>query len=343
MSRHTAERLPRTVLRAQSANGSQLDLAASLGDDRVRLFDLLDDYERYLIGEQRSKEGAKRYIWGLKRCFTWIEERLGRTATNADLTFDLVQSYKEALGVMGYKSSSVINALASIKDFAEFAVIKRLRWDDPTLGIKRPSKRRPDPNPLYEEDIAALLRLMEPCEKVGTREAYYERRNRLLILFMLYTGLRLQEVANLRWRHIKLDAGLVEVRHGKNDKDRTVELHEQLVEELEIIPTSNRLPGSGVFTSTTGEPLTDSGIAHVFQDWLPRRIKRLEAQGELHIYAHRLRHSFASMLVWNDTDLRTIQELLGHSQLGTTEHYVRVRRKEKRQAINRLPRLIDLE
>lgn len=317
-----------------------LEAAPGLGDDRQRLADLLPDYERYLHGEKRSPEGIKRYLWGLKRAFAWLEGRIGRNATNADLTFDAVQDYKEHLGGEGFASSTIINALAALKDFAEFAVVKRLRWDDPTVGVRRPTKRRPDPNPLYEEDIAALIRSLDPRERAGSQAAYFERRNRIIVFFFLYTGLRLKEVANLRRQHIKLQAGLVEVRHGKNDRDRTVALHPHLIDLLAPLLTDPRgAKSGGVFVDTQGAPLGKKGLAHIFDTWLPRRFAALESDPQIHVYAHRLRHTFASMLVWNDENLRVVQELLGHAQLGTTEHYTKVARKQKRRAIRNLPRL----
>lgn len=302
-------------------------------DGCTPLLDLMSGYEQYLRGESRSDEGRRRYVWTLKRAWQWWDDRLGRPATNADLTPATVQEYKEALGGRGASASSIINALAAIRDFSLFAIIKGLREDDPTAGVRRPPKRRPAPNPLYPDDIRALVAALQPRERPGSRAAFFEQRNRVVVLFFLYTGLRISEVANLRWRHLKLEAGLVEVRREKNDKDRTVDLHPHLIEELRAFLPAVNLPSAGVFVSEAGTPMTDKGLANIFRRWLPKRFARE------HVYAHRLRHTFASLLVWGNENLRVVQELLGHAQLSTTEYYIKVDRTHTRAAISRLPRL----
>jgi site-specific recombinase XerD len=74
-------------------------------------------------------------------------------------------------------------------------------------------------------------------------------------------------------------------------------------------------------------------MEHIFRDWVGDRLAELD----LHVYAHRLRHTFASHLVWQDVDLRTVQELLGHRSLATTEHYILIDHRRKRAGIDKLP------
>ncbi len=298
------------------------------------LVDLMYSYEAYLAGECRSPEGRRRYVWALKRAWKWWDERLGRPAINADLHFASVQEYKEYLGVQGASGSTIINALAAIKDFSRFAIIKGLRSDDPTAGVRRPPKRRPAPSPLYQADISALLRALTPRARQGTQTAFVEQRNRVIILFFLFTGLRVREVAQLRRKHLRLRDGVVEVRRGKNDKDRMVDLHDDIIAELQaFLPPGH--PDDSVFLTYAGRPLSYKGIQRVFDTWLPPRFEN----DRVHVHPHKLRHTFACMLLWEEQQLNVIQKLLGHAQLSTTEYYLRVERRQTRAAITRLPGL----
>jgi site-specific recombinase XerD len=184
----------------------------------LRLLDQLAAYEDYLIGEQRRLQGRARYLWTLKRYFAW----LGEEATHADVNAISVQRYKENLGKRGCAGSTVINALAAIRDFSVWALFEGYRYDDPTLGIKRPPKRPLKPNPLYPDEVAILMAAIEhqpPAE--GTRARWYWQRNRLAVLLFLYTGLRLSELAALRWSDLHLRAGVLDVRAGSRRRSRS--------------------------------------------------------------------------------------------------------------------------
>jgi len=162
------------------------------------------------------------------------------------------------------------------------------------------------------------------------------------------TGLRLSELAALRWSDVHLRAGVLDVRAeaSKNGTERSVPIPDFLRVELETVPLKHRKGSAPVLTCVSGKPITDSGLSHIFDRWIPERLEALaEVIGEdtaLHLYAHRLRHTFASMLVWEDTDLRTVQELLGHKQLETTAHYTKTDPRRKQAAVAKLPDFSEL-
>lgn len=252
----------------------------------------------------------------------------------ADLNATAVRRYKEELGAR-CSGSAVINALAAIRDFSIWAIQEGLRSDDPTAGIKRPPKKRPAPDPLYDEDIAVLMAAIAVPEGLSSRNLWYHRRNYRVVVLGIYSGLRLGEMARLVWGSVKLSAGVIQVWDGKGGKDRAVVIHSALAKILEEVPESQRRSHMAVVGAMSGRCLTPKGLAKVFQEWLPDRLAAVG--GDLRVWAHRLRTTFASHLLWNGADLKTLQELLGHSQLGTVEYYAQVRDKDKRDAVNRLP------
>lgn len=269
-------------------------------------------------------------------------EWLGEEATHAELHAVAVQLYKEHLGKRGCASSTVINALAVIKDFSLWGIFLGLRADDPTAGIRRPPKKAPKPNPLYPDEVATLMAAIEyspPSE--GSRARWYWRRNRLAVILFLSTGLRLSEMAALLWSDIHLRSGVIDVRAeaAKNGAERSVPFAPTLRVELEVVPLSQRK--GPVLTKKNGKAMKSSALAHIFDRWLPERLAAYsEATGTdvgMHVYPHRMRHTFGSMLVWEDVDLRTVQELLGHRQLETTAHYTKTDQRRKHAAVSRLP------
>lgn len=304
------------------------------------LSELLPLYAEYMRGESRRPGGIKRYHWGMQRFITWYDAQLHRPAILADLIDTKVaQRYKVALGNRGNKESTIINAMAVLHDFGLFAGIP-----DPTAGVKRPRKRRPNPNPLYEDEIVLLLQAIAMPDGLSEYRRWIWDRNIRMVYLFLYTGLRLSELANLRWKHVRLAAGVIEVRGGKNNKDRLVPIHKVLDTILEAVPLAERgrdMPviGKRERHQPDGEILvmSDGGLEKVFASWLKQRLQEALQDEAFHVHAHKLRHTFASLLIWAGKDLRTLQELLGHEQLGTTEWYVKVKDDQKRDAIDGLP------
>lgn len=329
----------------RSVPSTQLRLLASANATPPRLIDQIEGYEDYLIGEQRRPKGRAKYLWTIQQVIAW----LGEAATHAELNPATVQRYKEVLGKRGCAGSTVINALAVIRDFCLWAKFMGYRDDDPTQGIKRPSKSSPNPNPLYPDEVALLMAAIEQDPPAaGSRERWYWGRNRLAVLLFLNTGLRISELAALRWGDIHLRAGVLDVRAeaAKNGHPRTVPLPATLQGELLNIPPEKRKGSAPVLTDIKGKRLSSNGLNHIFDRWLPARLDSLAAQTgentEIHLYAHRLRHTFASLLVWEKIDLRTVQELLGHRNLETTAHYTKTDTQQKQAAVAALPDFVKL-
>ena len=289
---------------------------------------LVEPYRRYLVGEGRRPEGVARYLWGLGRFLEWMPDG----ATVADVDGRRCQDYKESLANdKGAKAATIINSLAVIKDFSAFCIAKGYRGDDPTVGVKRPKKARPQPKPLHEHEIEELIEAIRMPPLLRERRRWHWERNRRLFYLLIYTGLRLHEAANTRWEDILLAADLIVVRSeiAKNGTERTVRLHARLKAILELVPEGERV--GAVAGRKDGQCMSDRGMAKIFSNWLQEELKFSK------VHAHRLRHSFACLMLWNGADIKTIQELLGHRNLSTTEWYLEAREDHKQAAIDRIP------
>lgn len=297
-----------------------------------RLADLIEPYRGYLVGEQRRPQGIRSYVNHLKRFISW----LGDDSTLADLTQKAVLRYKAQCGG-GQAPSTIVQTLATLRDFAFWGAAAGHDITDPTLGIRRPRRRRPDPRPLYENEIADLMRSIAVPDGLTARQYFDWTRNRLMILVYLYTGARLTELAALRWAHILLEAGVIEIKNGKLGKDRTIPIHPTLARELAAVPAERRMPHMAIFQRRDGQAASPKSLCHIFNRWLPERLRDELGDGALHIHCHMLRATFANQLIINDTDLITTQELMGHANLDTLMHYVKSDIRRKRAGVERLP------
>ena len=141
---------------------------------------------------------------------------------------------------------------------------------------------------------------------------------RVFFTLVYATGLRLREACNLETRDIDAARGVIHVRHGKGGKERLVGLRPRLLEILRAYWMQERPAAPWLFASRRGGPLTPSGAREA--------LKRaaVEARLDKHVTPHVLRHSFATHLLDDGTDLRVIQVLLGHASIKSTTRYARV-------------------
>jgi integrase/recombinase XerD len=310
--------------------GASLAVAQPAASLSPYLSTLIAPYQRYLVGEGRRTEGVARYLWGLGRFLEWMPDG----ATVADVDGPRCQEYKEYLANDRRAApATIINALAILRDFARFCVAKGYRGDDPTADVKRPKKVRPRAKPLHPHEVEALIAAIRIPERLPAQRRWRWERDRRLVYLLIYTGLRLKEAAGLCWRDVSLEAGVIVVPIGtaKGGKERAIEIHPRLKAILESVPEAERQDDQAVAGRSDGHCLTDSGMAKIFSRWLKDEL------GIQKVHPHRLRHSFACLMLWNGADIRTIQELLGHAQLATTEWYLEVLDEQRRSAIGRIP------
>jgi integrase/recombinase XerC len=202
-----------------------------------------------------------------------------------------------------------------------FAIKAFFRWREtisgarnPVKGIRSPKTEKRLPQVLNEDAVATLIE----AEEAATPAALRDRA----ILEVLYSsGLRVSELTGLCWRDIDGELGMVTVRSGKGNKDRLVPLGEPALDALlawrGVMPKPWSLDGP-VITNLRGGRLTTR--------WVQKMVaRRLTVAGlPAPLTPHGLRHSFATHLLNAGADLRSIQEMLGHSSLATTQRYTHV-------------------
>lgn len=200
--------------------------------------------------------------------------------------------------------------------WCEYLRLEGLRDDDPMLGLRAPRAPRWEPRPVERAHVAALSVLP------------MRARTRVMVMLAAYMGLRRAEIARTRGEHMDLVGGIATV-HGKGQVVRRVPIHEQVARAA----SAAGMPATGWWFPTRA-----GRDGHVRPGSVGDTITAvMRRAGILEGSAHSLRHWYATTLVEEGADLRTVQVLMGHSSLATTQVYVRASTALAREAVARLP------
>lgn len=297
----------------------------------------IPDWELSLVARGRRPNGIRKYVWTLRRMLEdiAIAEDVAVVPVAA-ITFAVMNAYTERAAARGAAASSQINDLAVMRSFSTWCIRKGLRTNDPTEGIERPRKDIERPTALDDDELHALMdALNNPPSDLTASQEWYWQRNRRSIVIPLLTGARLSELAALTWGDCSLYRRTVAIRCGKGGKAGSIPMCDELAEELEQVPVAWRHPTWAVIPRATsgvfaGQRLSDDGLAHIYDRWLVNVVKIASVR------AHRLRHTFATQLLYNSVDLRRIQRLLRHVNLNTTQRYLLVKDEDLLDAVNTL-------
>ena len=244
-------------------------------------------------------------------------------ASPADVTYDLLRAHVAHLTAEGKAASSVARAVYALRSYFRFLILDELLEADPSERLEAPRGGRRLPDVLSVPEIEALLSAV-PLDEPATQ------RDRSMLELLYGCGLRVSELISLRARDLDLDEGLVRVR-GKGSKERLVPVGAAARSAArrylrESRPDLDRGDGEGrIFLNLRGRPLSRMGVWKI----LRRHVAR--AGIEKRVTPHTLRHSFATHLLEGGADLASVQEMLGHADISTTEIYTHVDRAHLRQ------------
>ena len=299
--------------------------------ETARNLSLLKDYQAYLRVEKGLRPlTCEAYDGDLKTFAEFIEGRSGvlLTAMQQD-----VAAFLEHLRAHGIDQRSAARKLSCLRGFYKWLLLDRRIHHDPTVKIESPKAWKVLPKSLAEPEVAEMLdRAQMNAEHPQARAT--DLRDRAILELLYAGGLRVSEVTALSTGDLALDLGRVQVR-GKGDKERIVPLGRAAVETLEIYlregrphlarissarisparkapasrPNPARQDSTRLFLSLRGMPLTRQWVWHI--------VKISNAQAS----PHRLRHSCATHMVEHGADLRSVQLLLGHADISTTQVY----------------------
>lgn len=247
--------------------------------------------------------------------------RRGMAMDSADTA--AVRAFLAAQADAGLAASSSARSLSALRQFYRFLVLESVRGDDPTGAIDGPRQSRPLPKVLGEAEVEALLTAAHRHSGAGGARAV---RLVALVEILYATGLRVSELVGLKLAALSRAGDLIVVR-GKGGKERMVPLGVPARAAVEAwLPLRARfIKGDGVSSWMFPSPSAQGG--HLTRARFAVQIKQLAAEAEIDpgaVSPHVLRHAFASHLLAHDADLRSVQQMLGHADISTTQIYTHV-------------------
>lgn len=276
----------------------------------------IDRFLEHLVVERGlAQNSLEAYRRDLARYASYLKERQNQVAA---LDRAEVPRYLLALREAGLSSRSVARHLSAIRQFHRFLVREGYATEDPTAHLESPRPWRRLPTVLSSEEVD---RLLTPCEP----RTPHELRNRAMLEVLYASGLRVSELVGLRLADLDLTVGVVRVL-GKGDKERLVPLGDVAVASLRAYLThgrprlEKRRASPHLFLGRHGRGLT----RQMFWQLLKRYVGA--AGITKRVTPHTLRHSFATHLLERGADLRSVQMMLGHTDISTTQIYTHLSR-----------------
>ncbi len=246
---------------------------------------------------------------------------------------DDIRAVIDAMAVEGFKATSQARRLSALRQFFRFLYTEGFRQDDPTGTLDAPKKQKPLPKIMSVDEVTRLLSLAEQ-EAAQPGPEQLARARMLTLLELLYaTGMRVSELVSLPARVQETDERFLMIR-GKGNKERMVPLSRSAIAALKAyagLKAAANLPAENPWLFPASSK----------QGFLPRQVfardlKDLAIRAGLtpsKISPHVMRHAFASHLLQNGADLRVVQELLGHSDISTTQIYTHVLDERLRELV----------
>jgi integrase/recombinase XerD len=247
---------------------------------------------------KNSEYTLKNYL-DCNRKFLELLKKNPEEITEDDLKLYLAEN-------MGKASSSTLIVFLSAIRYAFSNVLHK----DITLNVKRPKKEKKIPSVLTKEEVKTLL------DSIDTK------KSKLMVSFMYACGFRVSELTNLKVKDLNFEEKVGNVRQGKGKKDRVFNIPEFLSEDLKVQAEKQKEKKKEYLFTGPKDKLSDRNLQKIIQ----KASKRAGIKKDVH--CHTLRHSFATHLLENGTDIRTIQVLLGHSSISTTELYTHISRQQ---------------
>ena len=280
-----------------------------------RIDKLIEVFLRYLlIDKGYSKNTIMSYKKDLDKFSIYFKNKDIKDIDNSNL--------KDYIKSLDLNEKSISRTISCLKSFYKFLIIEKVIKDNPTDGLYMPKVKKSLPNIMSVEDVTKLLDIK--------LDDHFSYRNKAMLELMYATGLRVSELVELKFNDIDFSDDIVRIM-GKGSKERIIPMGDFAKTYLEEYIYNHRnlmLKGNNceyIFLNNHGKKMTRQGFFKI--------IKKLANNIGIstEISPHTLRHSFASHLLKYGADLRTIQELLGHSDISTTQIYTHVANEELRK------------
>lgn len=282
--------------------------------------DYIISYQEYLCGERNYSENT--IIAYIEDILDFKEFLIKNKFSNSLIKIKrsrVCGYFIQNLEEQGFSKKSIARKVSSLRSFYDYLLDADIVEKNFFIDVSAPKVEKRLPHEVREDEISIMFKAIDKSSVLGYRN--------YCLLDLLYScGLRISELCNLEIKQIDFGKEAILV-HGKGSKDRYVPIHKELIDELkyyitftrtELIAKSGDVSIKELFINYKGGPLTPRGVRIILD-------KIISDAGEtFKVSPHMLRHSFATHMLNNGADLRSVQELLGHANLSTTQIYTHV-------------------
>ena len=274
----------------------------------------IKEFTNYLQKERRYPETTiNSYARDIEQYYEFLKEN---KIEDKDISNDEIRSYLKHMDELKYSKSTISRNLSALRHYYNYLMISYNYKNNPFKQIRNPKKDKKIPNFLQYDELENIINSI-PLDNA------LDVRNRLIIELLYATGLRVSELTSLEVNQINYSGREIKVV-GKGNKERIVYFGEYCEEILKLYLRSYRnelLNGKRndyLLLNKDGNPLSSRGVELIIN----KIIKELALKHN--VSPHTLRHTFATDLLNNGADLKSVQELLGHSSLSTTQIYTHI-------------------
>ena len=279
--------------------------------------ELVESFLNYLIVECGLSENTiKSYKSDLRNFSNYLKNKSIKRFQ--DLRANMIVNYIEKEKQRGLSENSISRSLVTAKMFYKYMITEGKISRNPMSSISSPKLQKHLPEVLHYKAVEKMLQVPNCNEKLGIRD-------KAILELMYATGARVSEVASIKVSWVSLDYGFIKCQ-GKGSKQRIVPIGTKAVNSVrkylqDVRPLlSKGKDGETLFLSRTGKKLRRENIWELVR-------KYAKCAGIKNVSPHTLRHSFATHLLEGGADLRSVQEMLGHANISTTQIYTHVDRK----------------
>lgn len=273
---------------------------------------LINDFLNYLDNEKNySSHTLKNYHHDLNVFFKFIKNK-----KIVNIEYNDIRNYLSYLYEINYSKTTIARHISTLRSFFKYLYQEKIIKDNPMVLVSNPKLDKKLPKFLNYKEMEMILNIPDSKTVIGLRDG--------LILEMLYsTGLRVSELANIKIKDINFSEQKIKIL-GKGNKERYVLFGTVCLKKLNDYLKNSRnelisnFTTDYLFLNKKGRPITDRSIRTIIDNIAS------QASLKMHISPHVIRHTFATHMLNEGADLKSVQELLGHENLSTTQIYTHV-------------------
>lgn len=289
--------------------------------------------EKFLLHLKSQRNFSRHTIRAYKFDLSEFSEFAKRYNISSPEKIDrlLLRNYIAYIQQKKFLRNTILRKISAVRSFINYLILEGIIEFNPFEIINIPKKEKRLPKFLTESEIRKLIESNKPEHVLLKNKKYkFAHRDFAILKIMYSSGLRRSEISNLNIGDVDFLSGFVRVL-GKGSKERLVPVGDNALMAVRNYLDTRKTtsPGMPLFLNHRGTRLSDSGIELIIQ----RMAKRARFSRSLN--AHAIRHSFATHLLDHGCDLKSVQEMLGHKNLSTTEIYTHVSLDRLRQVYNR--------